>query len=56
MVAVLMEAAINSFFYGVFPDMSVLVPQLLLIGDFFGTPYSLGGVEWTLRVEVLFYV
>lgn len=26
------------------------------MGDFFGAPYTLGGVEWTLRVEVVFYV
>lgn len=35
---------------------SILVPQLLLIGDFFGSPYTLTGVEWTLRIEVIFYV
>ncbi len=32
-----------------------LIPQLLLIGDFFQAPQTLDGVEWTLRVEVLFY-
>jgi peptidoglycan/LPS O-acetylase OafA/YrhL len=37
-------------------SFTVLVPQLLLIGDFFGTPYTLTGVEWTLRVEIVFYV
>jgi peptidoglycan/LPS O-acetylase OafA/YrhL len=36
--------------------LSTLIPQLLLIGDFFGTPYSLSGVEWTLRIEALFYL
>lgn len=36
-------------------DFSSLLKQLLLIGDFFGTPYSLNGVEWTLRVEMYFY-
>lgn len=35
---------------------SVLVPQLLLVGDWTGTPYALGFVEWTLRLEVAFYV
>lgn len=30
--------------------------QLLLLGDFASLPYALGGVEWTLRIEVLFYV
>jgi len=34
---------------------SVLLPQLLLVGDFFNTPYTLAGVEWTLRVEIIFY-
>ena len=34
----------------------ILIPQLLLIGDFFNTPHTLGGVEWTLRVEILFYL
>lgn len=33
-----------------------LLPQLLLIGDFFDAPYTLMGVEWTLRVEVMFYL
>lgn len=43
-------------FTGRAPELSVLLPQLLLIGDFFGTPYSLNGVEWTLRLEVAFYL
>ena len=29
--------------------------QLLLAGDFTGAPYALAGVEWTLRLEMLFY-
>jgi peptidoglycan/LPS O-acetylase OafA/YrhL len=33
-----------------------LLWQLLLVGDFFGAPYALNGVEWTLRVELLFYL
>jgi len=32
-----------------------LIPQLLLIGDFFSTPLALNTTEWTLRIEVLFY-
>jgi peptidoglycan/LPS O-acetylase OafA/YrhL len=39
-----------------FPSFSVLIPQLLLIGDFFQTPHTLASVEWTLRIEVMFYV
>lgn len=27
-----------------------------LLGDFFGTSLSVGGVEWTLRIEIVFYV
>ena len=33
-----------------------LLQQMLLAGDFFGTPYALAGVEWTLRLEILFYL
>lgn len=39
---------------------AVSIHQLLikafLIGDFFNTWYALNGVEWTLRIEVLFYL
>lgn len=38
------------------PPLSVWIPRLLLLGDFFDTKYSLNGVEWTLRVEILFYL
>ncbi len=38
------------------PELSTLLLQLSLAGDFFGTPYALNGVEWTLRVEVVFYL
>ena len=38
------------------PSLSILFPQLLLVGDFFDTPLALNGVEWTLRAEVVFYV
>lgn len=37
-------------------DTLTLIQQLSLLGDFFGTPYALVGVEWTLRVELLFYL
>ncbi|HOV18591.1 acyltransferase family protein [Ottowia sp.] len=53
--AVLMEAA-GLWGMGKRPDWHELGPQLLLIGDWTGTPYALGGVEWTLRMEVGFYV
>lgn len=35
---------------------SELIIQLLLLGDFFDAPYTLAGVEWTLRVEICFYL
>lgn len=38
-----------------FPPISDMIPRMLLLGDFFGIEYALGGVEWTLRVEILFY-
>lgn len=37
-------------------SFSKLIAQMLLVGDFFATPYALGGVEWTLRIEILFYL
>ncbi|EOA03975.1 MULTISPECIES: acyltransferase family protein [Herbaspirillum] len=39
-----------------FPPYPVLLQRLLLIGDLFSTPYGLGGVEWTLRLEMSFYL
>ncbi len=38
------------------PPLQIIIPRILLIGDFFDTPYSLAGVEWTLRIEIMFYV
>ncbi len=32
------------------------ISRFSLLGDFWGIPYSLGNVEWTLRVELLFYL
>lgn len=57
MFAVLSEIAVNTLVDGApIPTISQLVPHLLLLGDVFGVPTSLSGVEWTLRVEVAFYV
>jgi peptidoglycan/LPS O-acetylase OafA/YrhL len=52
LLQVLMEAAIGVPFRGI----GVLAGQLSLFGDLFATPHALAGVEWTLRVEVLFYL
>lgn len=54
-VAVLSEAALLGL-HGRAPIATVLLPQLLLVGDVFNTSHALGGVEWTLRIEVTFYV
>lgn len=56
MAAVLLEALYKYVYAGVVPDLSILIQHLLLIGDFFGTYYALSGVEWTLRVEIMFYL
>lgn len=52
--AVLIQCAL-SYSYGQNINYLHLLGQLSLMGDFFGTPYALSGVEWTLRVEMLFY-
>lgn len=54
-LAVLIEQG-GLLFQGQAIEGRVLLAQLLLIGDGLGTPYTLGGVEWTLRMEVSFYV
>jgi peptidoglycan/LPS O-acetylase OafA/YrhL len=55
MAAVLMHSAFL-FFLGNAVPWTTLLLQLLLVGDLFGTPYALAGVEWTLRLEVAFYL
>jgi peptidoglycan/LPS O-acetylase OafA/YrhL len=55
--AVLLETILNRMVHGIPIDgLAVMIPRLLLLGDFFGTPYALAGVEWTLRLEVMFYL
>lgn len=54
--AVLLETWASWEFFGTpLPPWQTMLPRLLLLGDFFDTPYALAGVEWTLRVEILFY-
>jgi peptidoglycan/LPS O-acetylase OafA/YrhL len=56
MFAVILELCLQHYVQGTpLPPITVLAPRLLLIGDFFGTPYALAGVEWTLRLEIMFY-
>ncbi|HBH7063453.1 hypothetical protein A3N57_01825 [Enterobacter cloacae subsp. dissolvens] len=53
--AILLEVIVK-YFNGIeIPSIAILVPRLLLVGDFFGTPLGLAGVEWTLRIEIMFY-
>ena len=55
--ALLIEAAINVFVKGEpLGSLGIWIPRILLLGDYFGTPYALTSVEWTLRIEVTFYV
>lgn len=55
--AVLMETVSNYAFSGYLEtSIYVWIPRLLLIGDFFNTPLALSNVEWTLRIEIMFYV
>lgn len=54
--AVAMELAFNVASGVALPDLATIIQRMLLIGDFFNTPYGLAGVEWTLRIEVAFYL
>jgi len=54
--AVLLQTAFMFFFHGKPLVLAHLIPQLLLLGDFFHSPYALSGMEWTLRVLILFYI
>jgi peptidoglycan/LPS O-acetylase OafA/YrhL len=38
------------------PSVKLIIASLSLLGDFKGAPNQLGGVDWTLRVEILFYL
>ncbi len=54
--AVLMETVVGFYSESNIPHLTTLILQLLLIGDFFGTPLALGNVECTLRIEIMFYL
>ncbi|WP_203647613.1 acyltransferase family protein [Pseudomonas sp. RtIB026] len=55
-VAILSEVVVTHTVMSVpLPSLTELISRLLLVGDFFNTPNALGGVEWTLRIEILFY-
>lgn len=40
---------------GAIPPWSALWPRFSLLGDFLGTAHVLNGVDWTLRIELVFY-
>lgn len=54
--AVLLQTVLLNLIEHVPVNLHVLIPQLLLIGDFFHVPLTLNQVEWTLRIEILFYL
>lgn len=55
--AVIMQALLDRYVSGVpFADFWMWIPRLLLLGDYFGIPPVIGSVEWTLRIEISFYV
>lgn len=37
-------------------EIRTILGRITLLGDFLDTPYGLGGVEWTLRIELYFYI
>ena len=37
-------------------EFSTILGRITLLGDFLDIPYGLGGVEWTLRIELYFYI
>ncbi|UTJ49373.1 acyltransferase [Atlantibacter subterranea] len=54
--ALLCETGYLFYYKNEAPDFKTLILQSLLIGDFLNIPTSLKNVEWTLRVEMLFYL
>jgi len=55
-IAVLIQTTGDVWVHGEHVNFLNLLLSVSLCGDLFQMPYTLGGVEWTLRVEVLFYV
>lgn len=55
-VAIILENSLGYFANNQPLDISRILIQMSLFGDFFNTPYALAGVEWTLRVEIIFYL
>ncbi|MFZ4873700.1 acyltransferase family protein [Janthinobacterium sp. Mn2066] len=55
--AVICQLLIDHFlFHQPFPGLRIVAIQLSLLGDWLQAPYALAGVEWTLRIEIVFYL
>lgn len=55
-VAIISESIYLFYDKGIQPEIHELIPRMLLLGDFYQLPPALEGVEWTLRIEVMFYI
>lgn len=55
--AILLEVLFLHYVHGgEIPPLGILIKRALLIGDFYDMAPALGGVEWTLRIEMMFYL
>jgi peptidoglycan/LPS O-acetylase OafA/YrhL len=54
--AIFIQVILSYVVYNTPINIHTTLLQMSLMGDFFNTPYALSGVEWTLRVEIMFYV
>lgn len=55
--AILLEVVLRHYVHGGdVPAISLLIKRALLIGDFYNMEPALAGVEWTLRIEIMFYL
>ncbi|MBB5608022.1 MULTISPECIES: acyltransferase [unclassified Janthinobacterium] len=56
-VAVICQLLADHYlFHQPFPGLRIVAIQLSLLGDWLQAPYALAGVEWTLRIEIVFYL
>jgi len=55
-ICILSFFSTHTFNSVIFEDFYSLFLQISLLGDFLNLDYGLGGVEWTLRMELYFYI
>ncbi|QEO57416.1 MULTISPECIES: acyltransferase family protein [Francisella] len=55
-VAILLQVILKYYVDNETISIKTVIIQMSLMGDFFNIPPALGGVEWTLRLEVMFYL